>query len=57
LKNYIRVKEMLKELGVSRATLYRLIDKGLPVVKIGGSTRFDVEAVQQWIEDQNKGAE
>lgn len=57
MKNYIRVKEMLKELGVSRATLYRLIDKGLPVVKIGGSTRFDVEAVQQWIEDQNKGAE
>lgn len=54
MAKYIKVKEVLTVLGISRATLYRLIDKGLPVVKVGGSTRFDVEKVYEWIEEQNK---
>jgi excisionase family DNA binding protein len=37
-------------LGVSRATVERLVHRGeLPIVKIGGSTRYDVEDLDRYI--------
>jgi excisionase family DNA binding protein len=37
-------------LGVSRATVERLVSRGqLPVVKVGGSTRYDVEDLDGFI--------
>jgi excisionase family DNA binding protein len=37
-------------LGVSRATVERLVSRGqLPVVKIGASTRYDVEDLDKFI--------
>jgi excisionase family DNA binding protein len=38
-------------LGVSRATVERLVYRGeLPMVKIAGSTRYDVEDLDDYIE-------
>jgi excisionase family DNA binding protein len=38
-------------LGVSRATVERLVYRGeLPVVKVAGSTRYDVEDLDDYIE-------
>lgn len=50
----LKVGEMAEKLNISRATLYRLKDTGLPFVKVGGSIRFDEEKVLQWISEQNK---
>jgi excisionase family DNA binding protein len=54
MSQLVKVQTVCETLQVSRATLYRLIDKGLPVVKVGRSTRFDMKKVQKWIEEQNK---
>lgn len=49
------IQEVMKMLGVSRSTVYRLIkNDGLPYKKIGGSTRFDVIEVREWMNSQNK---
>jgi excisionase family DNA binding protein len=38
-------------LGVSRATIERLVYRGeLPIVKVAGSTRYDVEDLDDYIE-------
>jgi excisionase family DNA binding protein len=38
-------------LGVSRATIERLVYRGeLPIVKVAGSTRYDVEDLDNYIE-------
>jgi len=38
-------------LGVSRATVERLVYRGeLPIVKVAGSTRYDVEDLDDYIE-------
>lgn len=38
-------------LGVSRATVERLVSRGeLPIVKVAGSTRYDVEDLDAYIE-------
>jgi excisionase family DNA binding protein len=38
-------------LGVSRATVERLVYRGeLPIVKVGGSTRYDVQDLDAYIE-------
>jgi excisionase family DNA binding protein len=37
-------------LGVSRATVERLVSRGeLPIVKVGASTRYDVEDLDRFI--------
>ncbi len=42
-------------LGVSRATVERLVFRGeLPIVKVGGSTRYDVEDLDRYIETNRR---
>jgi excisionase family DNA binding protein len=50
----LNVNELTEVLNVSRAQIYKLINKGLPVIKVGYNTRFDVNDVMQWIKEQNK---
>jgi excisionase family DNA binding protein len=52
-KEFLTVDEMCKWLKVTRKTLERWREKGLPFVKIGRSVRFEKEAVIKWI-DNNK---
>ena len=41
-------------LGVSRATVERLVHRGdLPIVKVGGSTRYDMDDLERYI-DSNR---
>ncbi|CAA66493.1 unnamed protein product [Bacillus phage SPP1] len=50
-----KIQEVIKFLGVSRATVYNLMKKKeLPYKKIGGSTRFDMKEVAEWMNSQNK---
>jgi len=51
----ISVKETCQMLGISRATLYKLIDKGeLKPVKVGQSTKFVESEILEMIE-RNRG--
>lgn len=54
MSRLITVKELEQLLKVSRDTIYRWRkEQGLPYKVIGkGSVRFDIEAVNKWIESQ-----
>ena len=49
----LRVEVAAERLAVSRATLYRLIQRGeLPTVRIGSAVRVPVMAIERWLADQ-----
>ena len=50
LKRLLPIRAAAEYLGVSRATIERLVFRGeLPIVKIAGSTRYDVEDLDGYI--------
>lgn len=51
-KTLIRPIEAAKRLEVGRSTLYGLLGKELPVVKIGRSLRIDPDDLEAFIERQ-----
>lgn len=51
-EHYLTVTEVREKLKVSRATLYRLLAKGLPSFKLGNTRRFSWQAVETWLESQ-----
>ena len=52
------VREVAEYLHVHPTTAYRLVRKGmLPGMQVGGSWRFDVRAIDQWIKEQGNVAE
>ena len=49
----LRIDDVANRLSVSRATTYRLIQRGiLPVVHIGTTIRVPAEALDCWLRDQ-----
>jgi len=51
-------KDVADHLRVSEVTINRWMkDKGLPFSKIGGSVRFVDKAINEWIEQKQKGNE
>lgn len=54
MKELLTVPELAEFLKVSRAQVYNLINKGLPVFKVGSNTRFKINDVMDWLEEQNK---
>jgi excisionase family DNA binding protein len=49
------IRSAAEYLGVSRATVERLVNRGeLPVVKVAGSTRYDVEDLDCYIETNRR---
>lgn len=54
MKKLLKVDEVAEKIGVNRSTVYRLKDKGLPFLKIGTNIRFDEDAINEWIKEQNK---
>lgn len=48
--------ELAEHYSLSRATIYNLMDRGMPSVKIGRSRRFRLAAVDQWLEAQQAPA-
>ena len=48
LESFYTVAEVAQSLGVSRPTVYRLINNGvLPITKIGSCTRISAEALEK----------
>ncbi|ELS0448040.1 helix-turn-helix domain-containing protein [Enterococcus faecalis] len=48
---YMNKKQTCNYLQVSNNTLDNWIEQGLPLIKIGGSTRFDRLAIDNWLEN------
>lgn len=51
MEKYIKTNELLEHLGVSRTTLYRLRQKGLPSQRLGGTVVFKLSEVEDWIQE------
>jgi putative molybdopterin biosynthesis protein len=50
--NLLSVAETAQLLRVSRATAYRLIDRGdLPAHRVGGSLRIDRDELREWLNE------
>ncbi len=49
----LRVDIAAERLAVSRATLYRMVQRGeLPIVRIGSAVRIPVSALERWLAGQ-----
>lgn len=49
-KQLMKVTEVMAYLNISRSHLYtQMKTKGLPYLKVAGSTRFEREAVELWL--------
>jgi len=49
----LRIDEVADRLAISRATTYRLIQRGqLPTIHIGGAVRVPAAALDRWLDDQ-----
>ncbi len=58
-RQWITSKEMMEKFRISRSTLFRMVDMGLPHIKIGekiaegrGQYRFLAESAEAWIVDE-----
>jgi excisionase family DNA binding protein len=55
LQRLLPIRAAAEYLGVSRATVERLVYRGeLPIVKVAGSTRYDVEDLDGYIESNRR---
>lgn len=52
----VTTHEVARRLGVSRSTVYRLMETGeLPSVRVGGSRRLSSRVIDQYIEAAERG--
>jgi excisionase family DNA binding protein len=53
---YLDVHGLCKHLGISIATVYRLLKKknGLPGHRVGGNWRFILEEVEEWVRSKRR---
>jgi predicted DNA-binding transcriptional regulator AlpA len=49
-------RELCRRLSISRATIWRLSEEGLPVVKVGGASRYKPHDVIAWLESRQEVA-
>ena len=49
----ITLQELIKELKLSRQTIYRLIKDGMPNIRIGRVYRFNLAEVKAWLKAIN----
>ncbi|MCW4039996.1 MAG: helix-turn-helix domain-containing protein [Candidatus Bathyarchaeota archaeon] len=55
-KELFTVNELAKWAGVTRATIYNWMNKGLPArINMPGITRFDFKEVNRWFDENNVG--
>ena len=47
-------KEIAEYLQVHPITVDRLVKRGMPSLKFGGSVRFDLEDVKKWAKEQTE---
>jgi len=51
IEHYISTTGLMEVLEISRSTVYRLMAKGMPSIKVGSVHRFPMEQVLAWLEE------
>ncbi len=49
MEQYLSTNELMEMLGISRSTVYRLMDRGMPYLKVGAINRFSKDRVLVWL--------
>jgi len=57
LEKMLTAKEMCEWLGITRVTLKKWCEKGLPVYRGDKLLRFDVEEAKDWLRNNGKNKE
>lgn len=52
----VTARDVANHFGVSRATVYNLMARGLPSVKVGAARRFRLSEVDDWLAAQQPTA-
>jgi excisionase family DNA binding protein len=50
----LTLQQVAEYLGVCRAHVYKLIDLGLPVIRLGRSVRVHKDSLDCWLKDQEQ---
>ena len=50
----ITIKELITVLNISRGTIYRLCEMGMPHYRVGQGYRFDVDDVKRWLAENRQ---
>ena len=53
VEQYLSTRELMETLSISRSTVCRLMDKGMPNIMVGSVHRFPMDQVIDWLENQN----
>ena len=54
-EKYISIGRLMEFLEISQSTIYRLLAKGMPSVKVGSVHRFPREQVLNWLTENHTG--
>jgi excisionase family DNA binding protein len=54
LEQYVSTAVLMDVLEISRSTVYRLMAKGMPNIKVGSVHRFPMDQVLTWLEENRK---
>ncbi len=52
MEQQLGTNELMKMLGTSRSTVYRLMDRGLPFIKVGSINRFPKDQELVWLKEE-----
>lgn len=55
-RRLVDAESLAEYLGICRASVYNLLDRGLPSIKIGRSRRFRLTDVDEWLDADRKTA-
>jgi excisionase family DNA binding protein len=53
-ENYLTMNELIKHLKVTRTSINRWMNKGMPSVKLGTLRRFKISEVENWLRNSKK---
>ncbi len=56
MEHYLSTAGLMHVLEISRSTVYRLMAKGMPNIKVGTVHRFPIEQVLTWLKENYGGA-
>lgn len=54
--SFLTMKQVALKLGLSRPSIYKLIDKGLPVSRFGRAIRFNPVSLERWLAENEQRA-
>jgi excisionase family DNA binding protein len=51
MEHYLSTAGLMDVLEISRSTIYRLMARGMPNIKVGSVHRFPIEQVLTWLKE------